>query len=260
MMAGRTRVAAAVTILLACLQPAAAERLVSSLSNHRVLITSNFTGEELVIFGAVEPDTGAALRHRSYDLVVTVMGPRQPIVTRRKERVLGIWVNMDSRVFVNPPSYLAVLANRPIGQIAPPDVARRLQVGLDNFLLPQQIGIDTGDVVASDPFRAAFLRLKMDQGLYYEQPNAVTFLTPTLFRAAIPLPADVPTGSYEVDVKLFADGAMIARTSSALEVIKAGVEQLVADAAHNHGFAYGLATALMALLTGWLASVVFRRD
>jgi hypothetical protein len=34
----------------------------------------------------------------------------------------------------------------------------------------------------------------------------------------------------------------------------------VVDAAHDHGLLYGLATALMALVTGWIASVVFRRD
>ena len=51
-----------------------------------------------------------------------------------------------------------------------------------------------------------------------------------------------------------------ARTNSALEVTKAGFEQYVADAARDHGLLYGLATTLMALLTGWIASVVFKRD
>ena len=100
----------------------------------------------------------------------------------------------------------------------------------------------------------------MEQGLYYQQPNAVTFLTATLYRAAIPLPANVPTGNYAVDVKLFADGAMVARTTSALEVIKTGFEQYVADAARDNGLLYGLVTALLALITGWFSSVVFRRD
>ena len=88
----------------------------------------------------------------------------------------------------------------------------------------------------------------------------MTFLTPTVFRAAIPLPADVPAGSYGFDVKLFADGAIVGRTNSALDVTKAGFEQYVADAARDNGLLYGLATMLMALLTGWIASVVFRRD
>ncbi len=110
------------------------------------------------------------------------------------------------------------------------------------------------------PYRLAFVRLESEQGLYREEPNAVTFLTPTVFRTSIPLPANVPTGSFAIDVKLFSGGVLVARTNSALEVIKAGFEQYVADAARDHGLLYGIATALIALFTGWLASVVFRRD
>ena len=247
-------------ILIVCdAWPAAAERLVVSLSNHRVRVTSSFAGEDLVLFGTVEPDRGQSLR-ASYDLVVTVTGPPETYRTRRKERMVGIWVNADSREFVRVPSYLAVLSNRELGQIANAETLRRLQVGLDNFLLPQRIGPDIADTVRDDPYRVAFVRLESDKGVYRESANAVTFLTPTVFRAAIPLPADVPTGNFAVDVKLFADGAMVARTNSALEVTKVGFEQYVADAARDNGLLYGIATALIALGIGWIASVVFRRD
>ena len=247
-------------ILIACdAWPASAERLVVSLSNHRVRVTSSFAGEDLVLFGTVEPDRGQSLR-ASYDLVATVTGPPETFRTRRKERMVGIWVNADSREFVRVPSYLAVLSNRAIGQIANEETLRRLQVGLDNFLLPQRIGPDIADTVRNDPYRVAFVRLQSDKRLYRESPTAVTFLTPTVFRAAIPLPADVPTGNFAVDVKLFADGAMVARTNSALEVTKVGFEQYVADAARDNGLLYGIATALIALAIGWTASVVFRRD
>jgi uncharacterized protein (TIGR02186 family) len=255
------RIVFTLMVLLACgARPAAAERLVVSLSNHRVAITSNFTGEDLVLFGTIEPDAGKTALRSAYDLVVTVTGPRQTLRTRRKERVLGIWVNVDSREFVRVPSYLAILSNRPVVQIANPETLRRLQVGLENFLLPQRIGPDIADTVRDDPFRVAFIRLQSEHGLYSEIATAVTFLTPTVFRAAIPLPADVPIGNFAINVELFANGAMAARTNSALEVTKAGFEQYVADAAHDHGLLYGFATTLMALLTGWIASVVFRRD
>ena len=36
--------------------PAAAERLIVSVSNHRVTVTPNYSGEELVLFGTVEKD------------------------------------------------------------------------------------------------------------------------------------------------------------------------------------------------------------
>jgi uncharacterized protein (TIGR02186 family) len=250
----------AILLLTGGAGPAAAERLVVSLSNHRVAVTSSFTGEDLVLFGTIEPDAGKTALRPPYNMVVTVTGPRETMRTRRKERALGIWVNVDSREFVRVPSYLSVLSNRPVAEIASPDVLRRLQVGLDNFLLPQRIGPDIADTVRDDPFRVAFVRLEMQHGLYRQSSNAVTFLTPTVFRAAIPLPANVPTGNYAIDVKLFAEGAMAARTNTALEVIKAGFEQYVADAARDYGLLYGLLTALMALLTGWFASVVFRKD
>jgi uncharacterized protein (TIGR02186 family) len=250
----------AIVLLAGGARPAAAERLVVSLSNHRVAVTSIFTGENLVLFGTIEPDQPRTALRPSYNLVVTVTGPSETLRTRRKQRALGIWVNMDSREFVRVPSYLSVLSNRPVADIAAPDVLRRLQVGLDNFLLPQRIGPDIADTVRDDPFRVAFVRLETQHGLYRQSGTAVTFLTPTVFRATIPLPANVPTGNYAIDVKLFADGAMVARTNTALEVIKAGFEQYVADAARDYGLLYGLLTALMALLTGWFASVVFRKD
>jgi len=240
--------------------PAKAEQLVVSLSNQRVLINSNFIGEELVLFGAIQPEPGQQLKPTGYDLVVTVAGPRVSLRTRRKARALGIWVNVDSREFVGVPSYLAILSNRPVDAIAHADILRRLQVGLDYFLLTQRIGPDLADTVREDPFRQAFVREQMRHGFYRQAPDAVTYLTPTVFRAGISLPADVSTGNYAVDVKLLADGALVTRASASLDVIKAGVEQYVADAARDNGLLYGLATTLMALATGWFASVVFRRD
>jgi uncharacterized protein (TIGR02186 family) len=256
---GARAAALALLALLVCAgRPAAAERLVASLSMHRVQITSSFTGTELVLFGTVEREGTSNVRN--YDIVATVAGPRQTLVTRRKERVFGVWVNTQSRTFVDVPSYLATLSTRPLDAITNADTLRRLQLGIAHTVLPQRIGADIADVVPDDAFRTAFLRLKMDHGLYLEGTNAVTFLTPTLFRASIPLPAEVPVGIYEVDVKLFGQGAMIARTNSAFEIVKVGFEQFVVTASREYGVFYGIATAALALMTGWLASVAFRRD
>jgi uncharacterized protein (TIGR02186 family) len=257
----RTAFAAALLIVAGALGagPAAAERLVASLTNHHVMITSNYTGVELVLFGSVEQDAAAAGRHGPYDIVATITGPREALRTRRKQRVLGIWVNTQARSFVDPPAYLAVLANRPLDAITGADNLRRLQIGIGNTPLPELIHNDIGEV-SNDPFRAALVRLMGERGLYSEQANAVTFLTPTLFRAAFLLPAQVPIGDYAVDVKLFASGNLIAHTDSAFEIVKVGFEQFVVNAARDHGILYGLAIAMIALLTGWIASVAFRRD
>jgi uncharacterized protein (TIGR02186 family) len=240
--------------------PVRAERLIASVSNHRVTVTPNYSGEELVLFGSVAKDANAPASRNNYDLVVTVIGPRADMVTRRKERRFGIWINSDYREFLQVPTYLALFSNRPFDQIAPPEVERRQQLGINNVLLTQRVGTDYADVVPNDAFRSAFVRLRMERGLYREETSAVTFLTPTLFRTGIPLPAAVPIGTYEVEIKLFSDGALIARTDTAFDIAKVGFEQFVATTAHQDGFTYGLFTAFMALMTGWMASIVFRKD
>src|SRR5262249_9158786 len=146
-------VAVALLALGASLGPASAERLVTSLSTYRISIASNFTGADLVLFGTVEQDASTVGRRGGYDIVVTVTGPRQTVVTWRKDRILGIWVNAESRTFVEVPSYLAVLANRALDAIAGPQLRRRQQIGITNTLLTQDIAGDVADVVRDDPFR-----------------------------------------------------------------------------------------------------------
>jgi uncharacterized protein (TIGR02186 family) len=260
---GLTAIGTSATLLFALSAlPACAEKLAASLSSERVQITSNFTGVVLTLFGTVENDQAVAPRKNHYDIVVTVTGPRQSVVERRKERIFGVWINAASRTFIDVPSYLAVLSSRPFEDIAAPDTLRHEQIGLDNILLRQQIGPDIADVVPNDPFRQAFVRLKRERRLYGETTTkGVEFLTPTLYRAFIRVPAEAMVGDYKVDVKLFAGGAVIARNDQAkFTIMTVGFERFIANAAVNHGLAYGLATTMMAVMTGWLASILFRRD
>jgi uncharacterized protein (TIGR02186 family) len=237
--------AAMVPALLATAPPyAQAERLITSLSSHQVMIGSSFTGTELVLFGSVERDAATVARRGEYDIVVTVVGPREMLVTREKSRVLGVWANTSTETFDAAPSYLL----------------RRFEVGLANIAFTKDAKPDDVAPQQQALFREALVRIMSQRGLYREGTNAVTFLTPNLFRASIVLPAVAPVGNYEIETKLFADGVMIARTTSALEIRKIGIEQFIASAAREHSFLYGLGVMGMALATGWIASIVFRRD
>src|SRR5262249_26104240 len=151
---------AALGALTASAAPAAAERLIASLSNHRVMVTSNFTGEELVLFGGIEQDAASRPRRSGYDVVVTVTGPRQTVVTFRRARIPGIWVTAVSRVTENAPAYVAVLSNRPLDAITNTETLRRLQLGLDNIPLAQRASVNIADAASDDPFRLAFIKIK----------------------------------------------------------------------------------------------------
>jgi uncharacterized protein (TIGR02186 family) len=242
--------------LVAALVPCAAraEQLVLVPSTTTVFIRSNYIGTSVALFGAVQGISEAAKDDANYDVVVTITGPRQTLVARRKSRVFGIWVNADSRTFADVPSYLEVLANRPLASIAPPSDLGRSRIGLTHALPPAS-GDDT-----DAPFRAALVEIESERGVFAEKTNAITFFTSTLFRAEIVLPAHVKVGTYDIDVKLFSKGSVVAQGLSAFEVVKTGVVQFIADAAQNNSLLYGFVVTLMALAMGWLASIVFQRE
>jgi uncharacterized protein (TIGR02186 family) len=252
------RGAAALALALAAAAPARSESLVASLSTSRVQITSNYTGASIVVFGAIEKDAQTIARAGSYDIVVTVRGPRAALVVREKEPMGPIWLNRERQPFPDVPLYIAVLSSRRVEEITTDALRNRLKVGLEAIVNAPDFTYSRGG--ADRPFRAALLRLQKQERLYIESGRGVTFLTSSLFRAPVPIPAIAPPGNYEVDVVLFADSVMLARSQTNFELVKTGFEQEVAAIARDWSLLYGLLVAATALMFGWIASMIFRRD
>jgi len=238
--------------------PAQAERLITSVSSSRVLIGSQYTGAELVMFGAIERDGLAGSRAGPYEIVVVVKGPALPVTVREKERFGPIWVNATQRKFLDVPGYLAVLSSQPLDEMLDPELAARRQLTLNSIVA--NVAVTEADAPETEAFRAALVRLKLGTNLYQQVGSSVTMLTPSLFRVAISLPGTAPTGNYEVTAHLFADGSPLARETSAFEVQRIGFEAAVHNASQTLPMLYGFLACLIALGAGWLASVVFRRD
>ena len=96
-------------------------------------------------------------------------------------------------------------------------------------------------------------------GLYREKVGRVSFLGNQLFRAEFELPANVPTGSYQVHVFLLRDGRVVSAQTTPLRVDKVGVEAEVFDFAHKQSALYGVVAILVALMAGRLAHIAFRK-
>lgn len=239
--------------------PVGAEKLVADLSDNTVSIESNFTGTNIVVFGEITRDAATVGRPEPYDLAVIVAGPEQRVTTRRKGRFAGIWVNRDAETFLDVPSFLATHTTRSAVEIAPRPVLEQHRIGLFNLNLP--ITGDSGVPMSDrDNFRQAFLRLRVESGLYAERSGAIRFLSDTLFRTTVPLPANVPVGDYTVTTYLLRGGALLASDQQSLVIAKTGFEQFTYRLAHNYAAVYGLLAVALAVFTGWLAGVIFRRD
>lgn len=239
--------------------PARAETLIAAASSERIEIHSNFAGTSLTVYGSIERDAGTVGRAGAYDVAVILMGPERPVVTRRKDRVAGLWINRDARTY-HAPSFYAVATTRAVADMASPQILAAAGVGIDALILPESIPGGVEIMAGSTEFQDAFLRLQRRSGLYAEYPGAVKLLGSHLFTATLPVPAEVPVGRYRARVVLFGDGIPLSQQAIDITVAKIGFEQNVADLASLWPIVYGLLSVAVALLTGWLGGVLFRRD
>jgi uncharacterized protein (TIGR02186 family) len=232
---------------LALTQPARAQTLIADLSEHKISITSGFTGAEVLLFGT---------RDGEGDVIVVLRGPEEPLVVRRKARILGLWLNRDEVRFARAPGYYAVAASRPLAEIASPALFEEHEIGFRSVRLsPSYAGVH-GDLKA---FREALLRNMQRLGLYRAETSEIAFVGRQLFRTTFAFPANVPTGLFHADIFLIDDGVLISKRSSALEISKSGFEATMFQFANYRPLGYGLVAVVVALMAGWGAAVIFRK-
>lgn len=246
----RSRLAIAVALTIcAWAPPAAAQPILADLSSHVIAISTDFTGTEVVLFGALEEPGNVA---------VVVRGPSERVVVRQKDRIAGIWVNRTNIAFDNVPSYYGVATNGPIETFADERLLERQEIGLNHLRMApvDAEGLAETQITA---FREALVRAKQREGVFPAEAGQVVFLGDRLFRTTISFPANVPTGQYQIRVFLIRDGHMVHATTTPLIISKIGVGALIFVFAQRYAAIYGLAAILIAVAAGWLASLVFRR-
>lgn len=239
-------------------QAVTTEGLEIGTSTSEIAITSDFHGADLTIFGAVTNTDSLLLAIGQYDVVVVLEGPRENATVRRKERVFGIWINTRSMTFEAVPHSYSMSSSRMLDDITTPLDLTEQGIGIDHIPL-SPVGF-VGNASNLGEFRQAFRRLQEKGGLYDRDPSGVRFVSSNLFKASLRLPANIPNGVHTVRAYLFKSGKFVTDKSVPLRVIKTGIEQMITDAAHERPISYGVFAVFLALVTGWSASVIFRKD
>ena len=175
-------------------------------------------------------------------------------------------------VFEGAPGFYMTASTRPLPEIAGFGVLRRAGIGVDHLRIeaPEERHTVTRygirDVVVSRlgadylDWRRAVIRLMEKSDLYKADTNGVRYVDRNLFRADVDLPTEAPTGRYETEVWLFQDGRPVSVKVRPLTVAKVGIERRIYDFAHVAPWLYGLLCVGLALVSGWIASALFRRS
>lgn len=230
-------------------------KLVPDVSQREIQIRYSFTGAELLLFGAILYPGGRVPTER-VDVAVVVKGPMQPILVREKQKVAGIWMNVESERFRSAPTFYAVAASRPMSELVDERTAAIYELGLQNLQLSPGAGASPEE---RQRFEAGLIALMQRRQLYQEDPSGVEITDGVLYRARINIPALVPVGEYTAETFLIRDGRVLAAAVREIRIEKLGFERFVAMAADRWSLTYGLVAVAVSLLLGWGASAAFRR-
>ncbi len=240
--------------LLVWAAPAASEEtVVLGLSQDRVAITTQFDGSELLIFGAIKREV--AIPDGPLDVIVTLAGPSQPVVVRRKERRFGIWVNTVAVPLTAAPSFYAVASSAPLADILTSTEDLRHAITTRRAIRDIGAASAAPDV---ENFTEALIRLREAQGTYMRLDGAVRVDQATLFRVRLDLPSALVEGAYATRIFLLRDGTVIAREDAVIDVRKEGLERALYALSREQPLIYGLLSLVIAVVAGWGAAAVFR--
>ena len=226
--------------------PAHGAAVLADLSSHIIAIGGGFSGDSVVLFGSTDGPG---------DIIAVVRGPERAMTVWRKARLAGIWVNAESVTFDSVPSYYAVVASRPVEQLIQREVAALYKIGPAN-LKPAPVSPVAPD--RARLFSDALIAEQQQAGRFAADIGKVNFLGERLFRATLSFPANVPTGTYLVQVFLVRDGDVVSGQTTPLVVSKVGLDAAIFDLAVRQSAVYGAIAVLTAVVAGWLASLPFR--
>jgi uncharacterized protein (TIGR02186 family) len=237
-------------LLLIALPAQAQEEIVLGLSKDEVAINTTFNGSEILIFGAIRRDSPEP--EGDIGVIVTVAGPDTPVTVWRKERRVGIWVNIDGVEIAAAPSFYAVASSAALS-----DVLRPSQDLLNRITSPQVVREVGTNVLDSKSFARALVRIRSGSDQYQLLESAVSLTRNTLFETRVALPANLTEGDYLATIYLTRNGDVVDTYMRTIPVKKVGLERWLYNLAHENAVLYGLMSLAIAIAAGWGASAVF---
>ena len=231
----------------------AAEQVVLGLSSDKVSITTSFNGSQILIFGAVKRET-AIIEDPQLEVLITVAGPSEPVMVRRKARRAGIWVNTQAVEVDRAPSFYAVATSGPLDDVLSATENLRHNITIDRAI--RLVGVPE-QVTDAENFTTALVRVRTASGLYQRLEGAVAVDQQTLFRSSISMPSNLTEGTYVARIFLTRGGQVVSQYETPIEVRKVGLERWLFVLSRQQPMIYGLMSLAVAILAGWGASAGF---
>ncbi|MEQ1610863.1 MAG: TIGR02186 family protein [Hyphomonadaceae bacterium] len=215
--------------------------MAAGLAEDIVEVKLNYTGTRIVLFAtAPQPE------NETSGMAVALIGPMAP------QKMIHRTAAGDQTIeFLAAPLVFAIGAEPQVAASVAPEVM------IDAGLNAQASAIPRSDQLMLpelDTWRAAFVDLKMEEGLYSFSDTTIERLDGGLRRAKIPLPINAPPGEYRIRAVAFRNGAPVGESEQVLTLVRSGLDATLFDLSRQHGFIYGFVAVLLGVSVGAVAA------
>lgn len=216
----------------------------------KIEINSFYHGDRLMIRGVVPAGC---------EPVLVVLGEKKEHLLKRKGRVGPLWMNVGNVTVKNAPEmYYLITSAKNLDVLANDDILTEHGIGYD--ALRQRITIEQDDSESDSMFRE-FIKFKENIGLYRISFGAMGLEHEgedmMRFSASVPIPAQVPLGTYEVHVYCFTARQFTSNSSGRFIVEEVGLTRWLSTLAFTHAALYGIISILIAVAAGLLMGFLF---
>jgi len=220
--------------------------MAAGIAQDRIEVEVNYSDSRIVVFAATpQPENPTS------GLAVALVGPQVP---QRMIRRTGAG---DQRIeFVAAPLVFAIGAEKQVEESVPSEVMVQAGLNAQSSALPRLDQLLSPEL---DAWRAAFVNLKMEQGLYTFGRTEFRHFDGGLRRATIDLPQNAPPGEYTVRAVAFRDGRMVGESRQTFTLARSGLDATLFDLSRQHGLVYGFVAVLFGVLVGGIAAWVGRK-
>ena len=224
--------------------------LIIDSSTSEVKVSSSFIGTDVMVFGTANDKD---------DIIVVITGPTETAIVRKKGRVSGIWINKEKLEFREIPGFYAIASTRPLSEITETDELKKQKIGIHNVITTASLNSKDENIKTFKSFKDALVRGQKTKGLYLDMPLTIDVVSKRLFKTTFHFPNNMTTGIYKVKVFSFQKKRLVSMVSKTISVEKIGIGADVFKFAKEQSALYGLLAILIAVLSGWIASVIFRK-
>lgn len=247
---GAVRILILIIVLLmgSPLAHAAERELAVATSIEQVDVTIRYRGQEVQLFGEVQP--GA-------DVLIQVISPLETVKVHKKGKVLGfLWMNVKQAEISNVPGAYQEISSSTLDRLSP-DIQELTQVDGRYRFVREMARVSPADEDVP-LFLDGYIKVKEEQKLYAYREKAVDIIKGRLFRAEFQLPSRAPIGEYRLEIYTIKGNQLVGHGTATLRVEQIGIQQWITQMAKHHGGLYGFVAVAIALMAGFGVGLIFK--